>query len=307
MKKLLIAIIITSSTAHAADCNLPATKIIFHKDLEGTERKLIEDDLKWLQELKLQSNYVQNASKVLNAPIQSGQDLHHWLLTRVRRLTYSLSELQYEMNTIKEKVSYPFADLKPALETPWGSKIDLPTEGPDRIRNYASNISASEYENGKLMQELFRLDNVPGLGKVTINSPRTGIININFSFFDPNFFGHEVPTDSLAQRIFRLSVLFHEARHSDGQGVSLSFPHSVCPKGHRFAGLASCDDTENGGYAVGISVLRLLQDSSPQLNKTEADFLKSHLEDWNQRLHAPKGDSKLRNLNVEPEILNNHC
>lgn len=280
----------------------------FHEDLEGAEKKFIVNDLKWLQGLKLKSSTLKSASVILGQEILSGQDLHDWLLTRVRRLTYSVSEFDYELKSINPdvKIKYPLADQGPQLETPWGSTFNLPTTGPDRIRRYANNISSSVYGEAKGYQEHLKIDDIPGLGVVQINSPRTGIININFALFDPNFYGHPVSNDSLAARIFRLSTLFHEARHSDGQGVSLSFPHSLCPKGHRFEGLASCDETKNGSYAVGRVVMQILLDST-ELDANEKEFLKAHLLDWDNRLHPHPGEKDLRKLNPEPEILINNC
>jgi hypothetical protein len=312
MKILVVGFLtfISLSAVLAEDCNLPAKSLVFHKDFDRSERKTINDDLEWLRAQKLSTKNLKTAQNILNVPFKTGSDLHAWLLTRVRRLTYSLSELEINPQTIQENVIYPFADVEATvLEKPWGSGVNLPRQGPDRVRNYATNYSAVQYTDAKYYRELFQLDTIPGLGKVMINSPRTGIVNIDFTFFtDPNYYGHKVLQDSLALRIFRLSVLFHEARHSDGHGESLSFPHSVCPKGHHFEGLTSCDDTENGSYSVGHAVMNVLMDSNlEKLDTTEKAFLNANLTQWKNRLHPSRGSAQLRKLNDKPEILKNDC
>jgi hypothetical protein len=55
--------------------------------------------------------------------------------------------------------------------------------------------------------------------------------------------------------MYRISILLHEARHSDGNYfVDGGFLHGVCPKGHPYAG-KECDVMFNGPYSVASDVL----------------------------------------------------
>ncbi|HVJ65827.1 MAG TPA: hypothetical protein VM901_11265 [Bdellovibrionota bacterium] len=55
--------------------------------------------------------------------------------------------------------------------------------------------------------------------------------------------------------MYRISVMLHEARHSDGNYfVDGGFVHGICPEGHPFAG-KDCDVMSNGPYSVAADIL----------------------------------------------------
>jgi hypothetical protein len=52
--------------------------------------------------------------------------------------------------------------------------------------------------------------------------------------------------------------MFHEARHSDGTGLSTGFTHAICPAYHAYGGYAACEKSTNGPYSIGAMAERLL-------------------------------------------------
>ena len=83
---------------------------------------------------------------------------------------------------------------------------------------------------------------------VPITTPRVGLLALGELFFS-EMVNPQAP-ERVANRIRRLSHLFHEARHSDGHNESLGFPHVVCPTGHTYAGRIACDPGGNGAFAI---------------------------------------------------------
>ncbi len=65
----------------------------------------------------------------------------------------------------------------------------------------------------------------------------------------------------LVKSLFRLNVLLHEARHSDGNDAAgtFGFAHSNCPAdgsvASELAGLPACDTYANGAYNVGAQLI----------------------------------------------------
>ena len=89
--------------------------------------------------------------------------------------------------------------------------------------------------------------------------------------------------DSLGNSLLRLSVLFHEARHSDGNGQYAAFPHATCASGD-YQGLAACEENLNGPYAVQAILLRYFYSGCTNCTDTEKQGLLLALSDFQSRL-----------------------
>lgn len=76
---------------------------------------------------------------------------------------------------------------------------------------------------------------------VTANVPRVGIIAAGNALFRPVATSSAV--NSFANRMYRISTLLHEARHSDAN----TFPHTTCTNGREGT---LCDNALNGPNAV---------------------------------------------------------
>ncbi len=100
-----------------------------------------------------------------------------------------------------------------------------------------------------------------------ITTPRVGIVRLSPRLFD----GEE---DSLAGSIFRISTLFHEARHSDGHGEHSTFPHNIsCPNSSLPVG---CDSVLNGAYGVQFTFLHYAIQTCDSCSEREKEVLAQH-------------------------------
>lgn len=142
--------------------------------------------------------------------------------------------------------------------------------------------------------------NQPNVAPINITSPRTGIMMIGPALFDPDFSPSYRETDTEANSYFRLSTIFHEARHSDGNAAanSMGFAHVLCPTDRDFPsqleGKYACDHAANGAYGIGSFLLQILADQCQSCTNSERT-----------RLQILYLDSRTRIIgnNDEPQIL----
>ncbi len=189
-------------------------------------------------------------------------------ITNVNALTLS----QWLMDRITYIYPDDGKDLQFAFIVPTENRVyqvSVDTAAGDGVA--ASNIGGGLYSiyldqhrngvDGMLLN--FNQNYVPFL------SPRTGVMQIGPSFFDQT---DSLDTNDATRRgrrtvksLYRLSVLFHEARHSDGnlQAGTLSFAHLNCPASESIAeeyiGLPACDDKANGAYNIGAQILTAME------------------------------------------------
>ncbi len=121
---------------------------------------------------------------------------------------------------------------------------------------------------------------------VDISSPRVGVV-----FVDPDLTSVDLSNGNLkseANSILRLSSLFHEARHSDGNKKSLAFHHTNCPMDNDYRGMDVCDISLNGGYGVQTALLKTLYDNCKKCSPAEIEMLKLlALDLYSKILHLP--------------------
>jgi hypothetical protein len=115
------------------------------------------------------------------------------------------------------------------------------------------NIGAAVYAAGK-QDNVLLVASLSGVGEVALTSPRTGLLEIGPGLFQDT---GGLDVQNIALDIARAGTLFHEARHSDGNGHSLGFMHARCPDGD-FKGMAACDLALNGPYSIGAAVHKAL-------------------------------------------------
>ncbi len=100
--------------------------------------------------------------------------------------------------------------------------------------------------------------------------PKSGIVQVSGRFF---FSAGEYPnlerSDAMANSIFRLSSLFHEAMHSLGP----EFNHIACRKKGRLRGRDSCDSDWRGSYGLQGMFLIIAQSLCRQCSKEEKAVL----------------------------------
>ena len=141
---------------------------------------------------------------------------------------------------------------------------------------------------------------------VPVLSPDVGLMRIGPALFDPDFQVNHSSIRALSNSLQRLEVLFHEARHSDGNEAagSLGFSHVNCPDDgtvpSELVGVPACDDTGNGAYSVGAAVLKpLMHLCERRCSIPEQEILKSIYIDRISRV-IPSGPN-LKLLDPKPE------
>lgn len=170
----------------------------------------------------------------------SGDHLHNFILNRVR---YIVGE-NFDLSSRLKKQSKLFFDFP---QTP------LPEIGQmkavNQVRTVMTNIGGALYIGGKSENILIGLqvDNET----LSVKSPRVGILQVGEGLFYEGFLINKENPASPANSISRLGTLFHEARHSDGNGKSTGFVHTKCPAGHSYEGHFACEVSSNGSYSVG--------------------------------------------------------
>jgi hypothetical protein len=151
-----------------------------------------------------------------------------------------------------------------------------------------SNLGVEFYQLGKQKKKLVKaeFDNLYDSHLMLnrfINSPRVGIIGISNQYFKPEFYISETGNQE-ADNIALLSFLFHEARHSDGEGKHLGFPHVLCPDYSDYAGLYACDKPFNGSYGIAAQLLNNFIPLCSSCNEKESEVLKLLAIDFEQRV-----------------------
>lgn len=118
-----------------------------------------------------------------------------------------------------------------------------------------------------------------GIGTVQFTSPRAGVLMI-----DAGLLG-VVPADyPNAVKVFQLSTLLHEARHSDGNRQTTGFLHAKCPESHRYAKQFACDDNLNGPYTIDALATKTMMESCQGCTDEEIGILRMQYLDFENRV-----------------------
>ena len=137
-----------------------------------------------------------------------------------------------------------------------------------------SNLSSALFLTGKESGTQVAFINIPGIGRVKAPSVRVGITKVGAGLFLPVDRSKQGKNTSYASSLYRLSIMMHEARHSDGNGRSVGFKHAVCPKGHDFEGYTSCDRNLNGPYTLGAVFLKSVLANCESCSEKEKENLR---------------------------------
>ena len=228
--------------------------IVLSKGIKSKLREKIQNDLTVLNNFKFQTAE-KDILKIMNLSSLDSSNVKDWLEERVNYILEdnALSDMKMIMKkavTIeRENVLYPHQDVIPYSLNPANRHN---AESDNLV--IMSNVGVGIYMRGKQDKVLYNLKVSRGLLskpiKVTVDSPRAGIIQIGEGLFSRDLTINNLKPDSIANAINRLSSIIHEARHSDGNGASIGFAHAVCPKGHDLEGEMACDENLNGPYML---------------------------------------------------------
>jgi hypothetical protein len=320
MKKLvstlcfITALSLTSAYAEKLDITLS-------NSIDLDMRTKIDKDLKNLDSMIFYKTVEPRTLKVMGLLSLSSHTLSRWLGQRVNYIISDESDSTADLLTMKNifisqnGVDFPNSEILPySLDVSSRFHKNLAetsnsNNGSQASMIVMSNLGTALYMDGKDSNTIYGMNIVSSKTlenkKVIIKSPRAGIIQIGEGLFSPDLTINESNADAISNSILRLSVFFHEARHSDGNGKSLGFYHANCPKTHDYADQPACDENLNGPYAVGTLVLKeMVKNCSLHCNEAEKETLKTIIVDFYSRIidKTHKGE-KSTDWDATPETI----
>ncbi len=215
--------------------------------------RTIYRDLDFLSKMKEWRDFDPEITRGTDLAGGASNDLLQWLGERVKYLVIGKTGALPAFYASDETRLYPNGDTFPE------AMDNLFIVENHNQQTMMANLGVSYYLFGKSRRRLISLniaEHFPFVPEILdITSPRVGLIEVNRSFFNK-----ESSITGLgnrpADKLLRLSFIFHEGRHSDGHGESLGFFHSTCPAGHDYAGRLACDTPANGAYQVSATFLK---------------------------------------------------
>lgn len=301
---LLLGVVVTSNS------NAQSWRFKASSDVPRDQQKILRQDIESFSKMPFVVND-ETFNKVMGLKGQvKAQDLVGWLSARAK---YIVGEA-YEMNDKDSYVvsmGYPFqySGIVPDIPKGYLTPQDTPSENSNdekaEVMTVMSNIGTSLYLTGKMNGFLLGVQ-MPGLGKIPVTSPRVGLLQIGDGLFKIGRTKNK--TLEIDSSLMRVSVLFHEARHSDGNRKSLGFTHAVCPAGHEYAGYPACDFSLNGAYSVGYQVGKAAAENCKtctvaQREALRLDYLDSLSRVLPKQEMAPGSDDEIESL----QTLKNTC
>jgi hypothetical protein len=293
MKKLIISGLIMATTCTGAN----ALDITLSKSINSGLRAKIERDLKVVENFNFADSSNAFTLSTLGLEKLDAQSASVWLNDRVKYIVSenatSLFNLLFKRAVYVERtgVLFPNATIIPySLDESSETSLEKNLlQAGNRVESKQTfvvmlNIGTGLYYGGKQSSSVLGMKVSKGFFKkaerVNVESPRTGIIQIGEGLFSPQLTINSKKPDAIANSIFRLGTLFHEARHSDGNGESLGFLHITCPKGHTYEGQAACDENLNGPYMVGALMLaEMTRSCGENCTEKETETLKVMIAD----------------------------
>lgn len=270
-----MSLFLTLSSAHAVD-EFGGIKLDW--SIPGEQIGLLKSDIRYLFETPV-TEVDQEFLKTTGLKKADGEHMHNWILNRVR---YIVGEDMEGSRLVKRpKLLFRFPD------TPLPDEVlDLSSlEQINQVQTVMTNIGGAFYLGGKMSNMLVGLK-FPD-ETVTIKSPRSGILQVGSGLFSEDLMINRDQA-SAANSVSRIGTLFHEARHSDGNGKSTGFVHSKCPPGHDYEGHAACEISGNGSYTVGALSQRHLLKNCTRCSTEDKIILSAVVVDAFDRIFAPE-------------------
>lgn len=245
---------------------LKADDIIISSKIKEPIQELLIKDFELLNQIEFTHKLDPLFLHTLNIKDQKNFNLDEWIKKRVNYIVEEeyLSKTNFyifkNIKIIDSNVSYPNGNLTPYSYDPRAMNSVFSSSEEKAPVTIMNNLGASLYVSGKFKKIKYQVK-IPqkGINKnilVPIESPRNGILQIGEALFSRKMTANTRNPKTVASRLMRLATFFHEARHSDGNGRSLSFGHSICPRGHDYEGRLACDESLNGSYMLGGLLLK---------------------------------------------------
>lgn len=249
------------------------SRIQFEEGVTTSQRKLIEFDLAQLSSGALRAIEAQDSKlgKVLGVSRVDNESLLGWLEERVRFIVPGSFDVRRSQTLVSSRYAYPNEGVRTGEG--FSSRSESPFNSESDVKVMMTNVGAFAYLLDKEEGALYSI-NLGSLGQLNVTTPRIGIIQIGEGLFAEDYGTLFKKPWGMVSVINRLSTFFHEARHSDGNGNSLSFTHATCPSGHTYEGHAACDRNLNGPYVIGALVIGSLERSCTGCSVAEHELLR---------------------------------
>jgi hypothetical protein len=295
---LFITLLATAANAGVA--------LKFSSDVPKEHQQLIQADLALLARQNISINSPElNRVMDLNGVVTSNT-LSQWLSQRVKYIVGKDFELN-ENSLAVVQTGYSFQN--PGLTPDVPARVSTPGKDTSAngkpVRVVMTNVGSAIYVVSKMTGALLAVKTPGSSSKITVTSPRVGIIQIGEGLFVKR--STQLATSTLTDienSLARISTMFHEARHSDGNGKTLGMMHAICPKGHSYAGFGACDFSLNGSYSVGAYSMKAMAENCSDCNAAQKEVLRLDYMDSFSRIisekkaEASSGPSELETLEL---------
>jgi len=237
---------------------------LFDASVPGDHREAINGDLTMLAGSSFDSyaaSIRNDATQVIGTSDLNGGTLARWFYERVRVILgagFNWEANSYAVSAIQE-LDEPRTNATVTVMFNLGSHL------------YLKSVNEGRYYG-------LQTDN----GFITATTPRVGLVQIGEGMFTDNQINGS-SRESQANRFLRLAVMFHEARHSDGNGSDAGFPHAKCTSGS-YNGRYACEGYSNGPYAVQAYTAAVFAMSCTQCTQSEYQTLLAFVGDYASRL-----------------------
>ncbi len=253
-------IMLIAAIAACFSSNVFARNIQFSSLIPAYQKEALESDLLKLKSWELvPTEYDSELMQVMEVDSLNSDSLIAWLEERVGYIVSEDFDRDNDFIDLDEWFSFPNPYIYPSFGD---EDTSVEADPNQKLYTVMANIGVAKYLLDKSKRDLFGINfrSEDGDVVVPLKSPRVGLIQIGEGLFHQKLLVNKDDINAESNSIMRLITLFHEARHSDGNGTSLGFFHAVCPKGHRYQGKSVCDKARNGAYAVdGLLTLKLIQ------------------------------------------------
>jgi hypothetical protein len=251
--------------------------VAFDSSVSDNQKDLLQGDLQLVGSLNFANVTYEDLDRI-DLPDLSGNSLAGFLQARVKFIVGEGFDASSQRNVVANYYNY-----SPSLMNEFSSAFD-------RVVTVMTNTGSAVYLDGKQSNTLYSI-NIADQNLI-VASPRVGIIKIGEGLFS-NSRVNSISPDSLGRRLLRLGTLFHESRHSDGNGSNAGFPHTKCNSGD-FAGYYACESNTNGPYNVEAMILKHFYEICYNCSESELSALQISAADAASRLvyGARKRDSQ---------------
>lgn len=294
---------------------LAASAMEFSAKLPENQLQYMKSDLDLLQNTNLVVRDAEEFGKVFGLENANTPMIQKWLEERVKYIV--AEEFDYKKDTVELSgrliaPNYVFPQMDPVKPKPADDKEE--EQAAKKGITVMANMGAFVYLLNKFSfgsgAKALVFENESGEESlIPIDSPRIGLVQVGEGHFMERLQINKENLDASANGYQRLATLFHEGRHSDGNGKGLSFLHGNCPLGHYFEGVPACDKNLNGPYTVGAIILKTFVDSCEDCSDVEKEKMRLRFLDSYGRVVSTyeafneKNSQKIRMLEVRRQLL----